>query len=401
MWLWIFYDKKWIDINLYYYIYMKVNILFITNFNYQCLGGVENYNRLIYSNFKNIQFHELPLLHSDKIVAEKLDNVKVINHDKYFNTYDTDNFIKKIKIVLNRKKWTNELSKFINDYIEQNKIEKIIISGDYLYAKKIFKKYINKIYFIQHATPLHYSTKREYDTNKYSYKKISLFKYIFNKIFNRRDFIKSAHNIVIFTELDKKFFIENFKDALSKKWYIIPLPTKYEIAMTTDHYLFDFIVCGRMDKTKNIDLICKFAKNHKELKFVACGDGDEMVKLLKCENFKVYHSLNKLDLLKVYKQSKYLLSFSKYEGFPFVAVESISNGLPCILINGYPSAKFLIGNNERGLLINENFTDYDNKIIEYINNINYSDISNNCINFAKNKLQLSSFLNAWSEILMN
>lgn len=83
---------------------MKVNILFITNFNYQCLGGVENYNRLIYSNFKNIQFHELPLLHSDKIVAEKLDNVKVINHDKFFNTYDTDNFIKKIKIVLNRKK---------------------------------------------------------------------------------------------------------------------------------------------------------------------------------------------------------------------------------------------------------------------------------------------------------
>lgn len=250
------------------------------------------------------------------------------------------------------------------------------------------------MYFIQHATPLHYSTKREYDTNKYSYKKISLFKYIFNKIFNRRDFIKSARNIVIFTELDKKFFIENFKDALSKKWYIIPLPTKYEIAKTTDHYLYDFIVCGRMDKTKNIDLICKFAKNHKELKFVACGDGDERVKLLKCENFKVYHSLNKLDLLKVYKQSKYLLSFSKYEGFPFVAVESISNGLPCILINGYPSAKFLIGNNERGLLINENFTDYDNKIIEYINNINYSDISNNCINFAKDKLQLSSFLNA-------
>lgn len=379
---------------------MKSNVLFITNFNYQCLGGVENYNRLIYSNFKDIQFHELPLLYSDKIVADKLKNVKVINHNKYFNSSLSNNFIKKIKIVLNRMKWTNDLSKFIGNYIEENKIQKIIISGDYLYSKKILNKYQDITYFIQHVRPCHYDVNKKYDGITGSNVKISLLKILFNRIFNKRNFIKTVNNIITFTENDKNFFIENFKNISPKKWHVIPLPTKYDIAKTNKKYLYDFMICGRMDKMKNIDLICRFANNHKNLNFVACGDGEQRQKLLKCQNFKVYHSLNDKDLLEVYKQSKYLLQFSRNEGFPFAVVEAISNGLPCILFNAYPSAEFLIGNNERGLLLDPNDNDYENKIIKYIENINYNDISNNCINFAKDKLQLSTFLNAWTNILI-
>ena len=74
------------------------------------------------------------------------------------------------------------------------------------------------------------------------------------------------------------------------------------------------------------------------------GDGNKNI-ILSNEFIKYNGYLNKDKLNDVINSYKFNILLSKYEGFPFSVSECLSNGIPSIISNFSPNAKWIINNN--------------------------------------------------------
>jgi glycosyltransferase involved in cell wall biosynthesis len=106
--------------------------------------------------------------------------------------------------------------------------------------------------------------------------------------------------------------------------------------------------------------------------------------------------------------SKYLFTIlvSKFEGFSYSLVESISCGTPIITVDSFESSSYLTNDNMNGTLlpykssikskakiINDLITNLKEQPHEYINKCN------NALNFAKKNLHDSIFTKSWTKII--
>ncbi len=117
----------------------------------------------------------------------------------------------------------------------------------------------------------------------------------------------------------------------------------------------------------------------------------------------MHGKINNSEISNILKSAKILLLPSKYEGFPLVIVEALSNGVPCIISNTYLNASYLI-NDERGAIINNfNPEEWIDKIYTILNldETQYKKLSNNCISFAKENLSFEIFEKKWLKLLIN
>ncbi|MBO6072376.1 glycosyltransferase [bacterium] len=94
------------------------------------------------------------------------------------------------------------------------------------------------------------------------------------------------------------------------------------------------------------------------------------------------------------KKYKFMILYSKYEGFPFSLVEALSQGVPIIVKNTFLSASYLC-NSETGLLLPTSTTIEDDielirKFIS-ISNEKYHQLQINCINFYNENLNIDIF----------
>ncbi|MBO6094504.1 glycosyltransferase [bacterium] len=158
------------------------------------------------------------------------------------------------------------------------------------------------------------------------------------------------------------------------------------------------IFFGRLAEQKNIPDLMLINDSLNLIDFYGQAltkEGIEYQKVLKEKGWYKGYIKNDAQLTSVLSSYKFSILYStKKEGFSFSLVESLSQGIPIIVKDSFPSASYLC-NNERGLLLPENSSikeDID-KIIEFTKlSINkYEELQKNCIKFYLSNLSYQIF----------
>lgn len=376
-----------------------MNILVITNYNYEYSGGIENYNKLLYTTFPEHNFFELCLMNNGEI-SKKIKNVK--SHFISNNLFDykkvkcKNNIFLFIKKIFNIKKEIFFLYRKISNFVDCKNIDLIIFSGQLWYHKKFIKKNIDKCLFLQHSHIKHYIDNFWYNSSNYCYeerKKTIISKFI-DLLLCKDNFFKVVKYIVTVEKYSTKILKSFYKDKIC---FEIPVPSKFEnYEKTIFRKSFFFISPIRNSFEKNPDKIIDIAEKLK-FKTLLIGNGHEkMTTKYVIKNNDVNTSL----LFSLYNQSKFLLLSSFFEGFSLVSSESLSLGLPIIVPNTHLSAKYLVGENERGFIYN--LCDSTEKICksikEYIDTIDYKKVSTECIRFYNENISNKVFMQKWKDI---
>ena len=183
-----------------------------------------------------------------------------------------------------------------------------------------------------------------------------------------------ANGFIFQTEDAKKFFSKK----IQKKSVVIPNPIADEFIVSpfSGEREMTIVNVGRLTKQKNqynlIRAFYIFQKKHDAYKLFIYGDGElkeelnNLISELRLKE-KVFLKGN-VDNIKesIYKSNMFVLS-SDYEGMPNALMEAMALGIPCISTDcpcGGP--KFLIDNEENGLLVPINDVDSLANAMDYL-----------------------------------
>ena len=143
----------------------------------------------------------------------------------------------------------------------------------------------------------------------------------------------------------------------------IVVDERYEIQEDLSGYQPYILSVGRLEKPKNFEMLIKaYSKTEasKETKLLIVGEGSQREKLEKLINNlnlkgKVLLPGQKDNIRDYYLQSEIYVLSSRYEGFPMVLVEALSNRCACIATNCETGPSEIIKDGFNGLLVeNEN-----------------------------------------------
>lgn len=412
-------------------------------------GGVENYLRNLYSSFPEKQFVEYFSLEDPSGEKEnnKYKNVSYHNiagdinrNIENYSAMDSTllselSFLKKRKSNLNFKNYLEKnifsqndniliLAALFNRKFNNLSNETILFHCDLLTMLLINPLILknNNCYFVDHGMYTKHSLNLTSLNQSIEEKKIKrVFDLFCHKRF-RKDILnkyekESYHeynikslaglvNLITFTEKDKKLW-ENYFDF--KSTTLIKLPfnnlsiTKKESLKSFDDRKYDLAYLGRYSQwQKNMRLLNEIVDKSRAKKVVFAGfefilsPGEKFVKSKKINN------IGRFDGSKdeFFENVKYSILTSKYEGFPFSAIESMANGVPVICLDNFPSAKFIIGeNNERGFLAKgpSEMIKAINKLI--LNEEIWHNKSINCLKWTKEIEEENEFYSRWNEII--
>lgn len=308
-----------------------------------------------------------------KIFNDKYDVHKIYYYDKCENKSDE----KLIKGFL----WMFKLFFFkykINNYVKKYKINYVINNSNSI---PFIKKNIPKLISVQHNDV----------------------KIIHNKWWIR--IIKKILRILpghFYSDVVVTFDKESatyFKEKINKnaKYYNIALYNDGEFKNIYSKKANDIITIIRDHPQKNIQLL-NLISSKLDNKIKVIGNISQ-------ETMNTYNNLEYLGFKSIKEvknhilpNTKALILVSKYEGLPFVCVETLSLGIPNILLDTFMCAKFLINDGKNGILLNKNLN--SNEIANIINKTKFSKFDNNkIVEFSRKNFSYIKFKKLWYEII--
>lgn len=216
------------------------------------------------------------------------------------------------------------------------------------------------------------------------------------------DVIQYHNNVVFFTNKDH----EEASKIYKKKF------NNYCINLATLNYK-DIKAINKQPRKERLIYIGRIEKQQKNMKYFAkvakyliypvdiYGRGKYTKKISVKKNINYCGILKREKLFTTLSGYTATLLLSKYEGFPYTGIESLTAGTPLISSNTYGSAKLLT--KEKGILVD--IKKSPKKCAEQINNFlkktDIEIISKKCTNFARKNLTNKIFENKWKEIIKN
>jgi glycosyltransferase involved in cell wall biosynthesis len=166
--------------------------------------------------------------------------------------------------------------------------------------------------------------------------------------------MKSIHNFIYLSELNKKVFLEKYKRKANMFYvqnFIEPAKEKVPHPESNEYFLY----IGRISEEKGVDDLCKALTETNNKGFII-GDGPLYKELKeKYPNLVFTGWLSHAQMVPYIMKSKAFVFPSKwYEGSPLVVPEMLSYGLPCI-VSDCSSAKEEI--NKTTSLVFSNFVE--------------------------------------------
>lgn len=179
--------------------------------------------------------------------------------------------------------------------------------------------------------------------------------------------------------------LPNFKGKIS----IIPwgTETRDNIIILPKTERKNFLYIGRLAHNKNVELLFKIFKKLNFLKIVIAGKiCDKYIeKYINNLPANIYYLpyLDETQMEKLYREAIALILPSKFEAFGLVILEALSYGTPCIVSDGV-RGKGIIYNYKVGHVFN-NEKELEEYILKFysMSTEEYNELSNRCINAAK------------------
>lgn len=328
------------------------------------LGGVQKAVTEIINDMVNRDFDIMVLMpETDK--QEKCffldDRIKVVDSNEVFSIrfgkiYKAFNVLNRRTAILDNPIGTlysakcfvkkNELDK-LTAWINQKEFDAVVgVADKYaLIVSLISKRIIAKTYGWMHSTfQGYYETRGQ---NLYGL-----------KLLNKWN-LKNLDAVLVLTHSDQM----RFKEEMGVKCIVLYDPVVHVEKSIEAIKKYDFIFVGRMNRVvKGLDylleIMYKLAQNKPNFKLVVVGNGkDEKYFKNAVHKFRLDDQIEfvgfKYNVTDYYKQSKILLSTSRWEGFGMSIVEAMACGVPCVAfendgpceiisdgINGYLISKY-------------------------------------------------------------
>ncbi|MGY6171931.1 glycosyltransferase [Candidatus Mycoplasma pogonae] len=363
------------------------------------IGGIEAYAINLFHAFSenpNYEIHETYFNNDtfDAVVSEKLAFTKSQNFFEMHNLKAEAKFFP--SSTKNEKRVIRLLKKV--DFVEYD----MIIFQNYRFFKMSKKLNLKKAVFVQHLTYDFY----EDFCNQNAIIKTIIKLWFTHPYSNKYNFFKFSNNVVVFDKANEEYI--NKKLNLDKKFYQIAIPYSGKILNSSEIIYSkktNILYSGRIDNfQKNISFLIK-AANFFVAPLTIYGFGKKIKRFKWHSNINYEGFYNKDQLLDILSKVKVFVMTSKFEGFPFALVEALSNGIPIVVLETYPSAKFLTNNNKNGILVPasaspEEFAAAVNKIYNLSDN-EYQQMSQNCLEFAQQNLSFKKFKTTWTQVAKN
>jgi len=321
-----------------------------------------------------------------------------------FITYGDDEDIKilseykKIKVIPVGKylKSKNKIVKFIQSLIIPFRIKKDLKNIELIKTNQLLGSWIPIVLKLLLKKPLIIRT--GYDLLEFSIKEKKsilkiLFYYLltlFSLLFSDKYFVSSTNDL---SNLNKKFsLIKNKNIELRPNWVNIPKKMKNNIGRKKDRIL----MVGRLEDQKNYHSVIKnLAGSKLALDIVGEGKLKKSISDFGQENDLEIHFLGTLDhnlLIEKYREYKFYILYSKFEGHPKTLLEAMSQGcVPLVLKN--QNVVEIVNHKVNGVVL-ANEAESLNKWIMYLNENNneFMKLSMNARNHVANTFSLEKSL---------
>lgn len=176
----------------------------------------------------------------------------------------------------------------------------------------------------------------------------------------RRDWIaKHVEGVFLQTETQRDYFQEDVR----KKCFVVPNPISDNVLnaeYVCEKHMKRLIAVGRLEEQKNflmlIDAFGEVKKQYPDLTLDIYGEGSLKEKLQqKIDTIGVKNYVNLCgrtnDIVSALVEHDLFIMSSNYEGMPNSLMEAMGVGVPCISTKCPTGPRELLGENERGLLI--------------------------------------------------
>ena len=193
---------------------------------------------------------------------------------------------------------------------------------------------------------------------------------VYSKYITKYILPKAKKIVAVSKDIEKQLNSLGMKHTKTIQNPII-IDNDYKIKEDLTQYKPFILAVGRLHEQKNFKLLIESFKNSKaknELNLLIVGEGQKREELQELVNIygleKSIYLLGQKDNIKdYYLQCELFVLSSKYEGFPNVLVEALSNSCASISTNCPTGPSEIIVNNENGLLIqNENIDEMSKAI---------------------------------------
>lgn len=306
------------------------------------------------------------------------------------------------------KRPSNKFLRFLDSLVIPFKIKKQLTHIDIFKTNQLLGCWIPVILKKLLKKPLIIRT--GYDIFSFSLKqKKNIFKLCFYYLLTQIAILSSDKYLVSSTG-DKDFLIKNFYWKNNKKIKVrnnwISEDIDFDILNRENKKI---LTVGRLEEQKNLfDLISKFKDTEYVLDIVGEGSQkDQLVLHSKKNNVNTNFLglINHEELLDLYKNYKFFIMNSIYEGHPKALIEAMSRGC-IVVVNENSSVKEIISNNVNGILF-DSFKENPIKFIETLNKDDQLtlDISDNAIKFANDNYSISKMIDleikTYKELIKN
>jgi hypothetical protein len=343
-----------------------MKVLIIDNFgsHLDAMGGTELYSKMLVDFFYDRK-DEIDEIHFDGSIDLKTDDKK------------TNLFLFRPSNSKSMYQRNKKFQKLFQEHMKNHKYDLIINNPLFFSSKMVFHN--TPVIQIQHVFPLFYNFASTIGFGLSGLRS------------------KQIKYMVGYTKYD----IKSLSLFNRKKYFSVPLPY-FDI----NHNIISFSskpnnigIFGRLsDKVKNIKFACKISK-YVDSNFLLYGSIDEetLNYIKKFPNVKYMGKYVRSDLKEIYKQVRFLLLPSKFEGFGYVCTEALANATPIIIRNSFPASKYLVDQGRNGLLFSKFLS--AKQIGKKINTFKeknkhekkYFQLQKQCFNFYKQNLTIQQF----------
>lgn len=219
-----------------------------------------------------------------------------------------------------------------------------------------------------------------------------------------------AKAIVVLTDRDKEQYQETKSHAEIIRIYNC-IPEELECNTELLQYSYTespyIISVGRLSHQKNFELIPRLAKpfflKHQNWKWLIIGEGENRLELeLEIAKYALQNHVilvGRVNPFPYYRKAKFLVMTSRYEGFPLVLLEALSQHCPVISFDCLTGPADIIKEGVNGFLIpNQNVDLMQEKIMELANSSLQQKLSTQAL-ASINSFQKHAIFEQWENLL--